>query len=154
MMRGWSDGGVSELPGPLVFWTRSYNWIKTKQEEAALTAIAELYCTKWHQSEYGCWGGRGFLSCRWDREDKVCLSTMSYRCLASPWLPVCRTFSLVCVRFNTYVQQCPGNVTRWVKGGVQDLQLRWMICYLYCTCATALQFPVSEENKVCASKNR
>lgn len=42
-------------------------WTKTKQEGTALTAIAELYCTEWHQSEYGCtwrWAGLPVLQVR------------------------------------------------------------------------------------------
>lgn len=76
-------------------------------------------------------------------------STMSFRGLASPWLPVCQTLS----RWKQMFQRaCPAasrqRACDRLGSKVEEagrylsvrpyLRSRWMICYLCCTCVTAL----------------
>lgn len=81
--------------------------MKTKQEGAALTAVAQLYCTKWHQLEYGCTWEEGGISCPAGETGGRALSRhrpAPRPSDASPRLPLCHTFSLVyvCVPTRMY----------------------------------------------------
>lgn len=149
-------GVVSELLKHLAFWTISYNWMKTKQEGASLLYKLTSIRVWLHMGEGGAScpaGERGRM--------RFCLSAVQHHVLQRPRLTVTSCLSDI-LALKADVSACVYSgvqaTSMWqvrVKGGGgwtlpegaslpdQDLQSPWMICYLCCTCVTALCMHVS-----------